>query len=91
MQAVHAIGIQHGWDIYTNDGEQLGTAKSVTDTYVLVEKGRIFKHDLYIPMRYFAEADETEHRATLSINSDQVGEMGWDQPTETGGAAGSTS
>ncbi len=80
MQAVHAIGIQHNWDIYTNDGEHLGTAKTVTDTYVVVEKGRIFKHDLYIPLSSFMEADENEHRATLSVNNDQIDSMGWDQP-----------
>jgi hypothetical protein len=84
MQAVHALGIQHGWEIYTNDGEHLGTAKSVTDTYVVVEKGRIFKQDLYIPLSAFMEADETEHRATLSVTSDQIDGMGWDQPVGTG-------
>jgi hypothetical protein len=89
MQAVHASGIQHNWDIYTNDGEQLGTAKTVTDTYVVVEKGRIFKHDLYIPLTSFTEADEIEHRATLSVNNDQVDSMGWDQPVGEG--TGSTS
>jgi hypothetical protein len=93
MQAVHAIGIQHNWDIYTNDGEHLGTAKTVTDTHVVVEKGRIFKHDLYIPLSSFIEADEIEHRATLSVNNDQIDSMGWDQPvssntgSNTGGSA----
>ena len=46
--------------IYTNDGEPLGSAKTVTDTYVVVEKGRIFKHDLYIPMNAFMKADEID-------------------------------
>ncbi len=80
MQAVHASGIQHNWDIYTNDGERLGTAKQVTETYVVVEKGRIFKHDLYIPLTSFMEADETEHRGTLSVNHDEVDSMGWETP-----------
>jgi hypothetical protein len=84
MQAVHAMGIQHGWEIYTNDGDSLGTAKTVTDTYVVVEKGRIFKHDLYIPVSAFMEADEIEHRATLSITGDEVDSMGWDQPPVAG-------
>jgi hypothetical protein len=88
MQAVHAIGIQHGWDIYTNDGQPLGSAKAVTDTYVLVEKGRIFKHDVYIPTSAIMEADENEHRATLSITEDEVDSMGWDQPP-AGGTGGS--
>ena len=88
MQAVHAIGVQHGWDVYTNDGEHLGTAKTVTDTHVVVEKGRIFKHDLYIPMSSFTEADETEHRGTLSVTSGQIDSLGWDQPPSTvGGSA----
>ena len=85
MQAAHAIGIQHGWDVYTNDGEHLGTAKTVTDAYVVVEKGRIFKHDLYIPLSSFMEADETEHRGTLSVTSDQIDSLGWDQPPIGGG------
>jgi len=89
MQAVHASGIQHNWDIYTNDGEHLGTAKTVTDTYVVVEKGRIFKHDLYIPLTSFMEADEIEHRATLSVNNDQIDSMGWDQPVS--GSTGDSS
>jgi hypothetical protein len=87
MQAVHATGIQHGWDVYTNDGEHLGAAKTVTDTYVVVEKGRIFKHDLYIPLKSFFEVDETEHRATLSITSDQIDSMGWDQPPSSVGGS----
>ena len=85
MQAVHASGIQYNWDIYTNDGEHLGAAKSVTDKYVIVEKGRIFKHDLYIPLSSFMEADETERRATLSVNNDQIDSMGWDQPVDDSG------
>lgn len=89
MQAVHASGIQYNWDIYTNDGEHLGTAKSVTDTHVLVEKGRIFKHDLYIPLSSFMEADETERRATLSVNNDQIDSMGWDQPGDRDAASSS--
>jgi hypothetical protein len=88
MQAVHTIGIQHGWDIYTNDGQPLGAAKAVTDAYVVVEKGRIFKKDVYIPLNAFMEADENEHRATLSITADEVDSMGWDQPP-VGGTGGS--
>jgi hypothetical protein len=80
MQDAHAIAIQHDWDVYTNDGEHLGTAKTVTDSYVVVEKGRIFKHDLYIPLSSFMEADETEHRGTLSVTSDQIESLDWDQP-----------
>jgi hypothetical protein len=87
MKAAHTIGIQHGWDVYTNDGEHLGTAKTVTDTHVVVEKGRIFKHDLYIPMSSFMEADETEHRATLSVTSDQIDSMGWEQPDSSAGGS----
>ena len=80
MQTTGAVVIQHGWDVYTTDGEHLGTVKSVSATHVVVEKGRIFKHDLFIPLTSFMEVDETEHRGTLAVRSDQLDSMGWDQP-----------
>src|SRR5688572_5046365 len=76
------MAIQPGWDVYGSDDQHLGTVAQVGDNYVLVQKGLIFVHDIYVPVSAVeALGDEA---VQLNVAKDDVESMPWDLPPEGG-------
>ena len=67
-----------GTNVESADGQKLGSVKEIQLNHYLVEKGLIFKHDLYIPKQMVASYDG--NTAWLSVTKDQIDASGWDQP-----------
>jgi hypothetical protein len=82
MQTTAGLHVQPGWDIYTRDGEHLGTAKETNDRCVVVQRGTLIKHDMFIPLSYIGEAEEDNRRAMLSLNKDDLDAFDWSHPPE---------
>jgi uncharacterized protein (TIGR02271 family) len=50
--------IEVGWIVYTADNQRLGTVHEVNlpEGYLMVQKGRVFTQDLYLPLEAIAHA-----------------------------------
>jgi hypothetical protein len=65
-----------GWAVVGNDGQRLGTIKSVGQEYVLTSRPG-FAADLYVPVTSIANVErETVH---LNITRNVAEQMGWQQ------------
>ena len=72
--------LQPGWDVVTNDGHRLGRIKEVGQHFVEVSGG-LFSSALYVPSSAIANVEDgTVH---LTVASNEVGSMGWNQPPRT--------
>ena len=67
-----------GTNVESADGQKLGSVKEIQLNHYLVEKGLIFKHDLYVPKETVSTYDGST--AWLSVTKDQIDASGWDQP-----------
>lgn len=67
-----------GTTVESADGQKLGSIKEIQLNHYLVEKGLIFKHDLYVPKGAVTNYDGST--AWLSLSKDQIDAAGWDQP-----------
>jgi len=76
--SIDTTQIQHGWDVYGNDGDKIGDVSEVGPNYVLVTKGFLFTKDIYIPTT--AVTGIEQGRVYLNIAKDQIDSMGWDAP-----------
>lgn len=70
--------IEPDWDVYASDGAHIGTVSEVGEDYILVQKGLIFVHDLFIPISAIEriEADAIY----LQVSKNDADTRGWDQP-----------
>jgi hypothetical protein len=80
VQATNVVQIQPGWTAYDVMAEKLGIAIERGSTYVLIEKGPILPHDLYIPLSYVNSVNGEESNFVVSLRKDEVGSMGWEDP-----------
>lgn len=75
---VDRTAIETGCDVYGSDGGHIGVVDEVGDDYILVQKGLIFVHDLFIPV---SAIDRVEGASLyLQIPKKDVETRGWDQP-----------
>lgn len=79
--------IQPGWDAYGSDDQKIGTIRHVSPSYLLIEKGIIFVHDLYVPAGAVASADAASGRVVLTMTKDEVEQRGWTEPPDDGAAS----
>lgn len=75
-------GIQKGYEVYGSDGDKIGKVDEVATNYFTVEKGFLFKKEVYIPTSAITSVDGTDVR--LNIAKNDVGNKGWDQPPAEG-------
>jgi pyridoxamine 5'-phosphate oxidase family protein len=71
----HQPAIEPGWDVRDVDGELVGTVIEATESYVLVEQGRFFPDDVYIPRE--AVAGVMPGAVTLNLNGQAALDAGW--------------
>lgn len=62
--------VGYGWDVVGSDGEKIGSIEEIQPHYITVEKGFLFKDDIYIPTSVISGVrDETVY---LSVTKDQI-------------------
>lgn len=66
-----------GANVYSADGQKVGTMQTYGDSYIVVEKGFFFPKDYYIPMSAITET--TDDAVYLSVTKDDALHQGWDQ------------
>lgn len=80
--------IEEGWDVFDDDGELVGTVIEATDSYVLVEQGRFFPDDVYVPLESVASIDAGAVR--LAVSGQTARDSGWHAGPPVGAGAFST-
>lgn len=72
--------IAYGWDVVGSDGDKIGSVAAIQPHYISVEKGFLFKEDIFIPTSAIRSvADDTVY---LNVTKDQVENQGWDREPE---------
>jgi len=69
--------LRAGTKVESADGENLGTVKEIQLHHYLIEKGLIFKHDLYVP--YDAIANYDGETAWLKVTKAEVDASNWNE------------
>lgn len=80
--------IESGWDVIDVHGELVGTVIDATDTYVLVEQGRFFPDDVFLPLETVASIKDNAVR--LTISGQTALDSGWHAGPPVGAGAFST-
>lgn len=76
VEAPRSPIVEPGVDVFTRDGERLGTVKHRRLGDFLVDRSR--RRDLFIP--YSAVAASAATGVTLRFSSDEVGDLDWPKP-----------
>ncbi len=67
--------IQPGWQVYSSDGQRIGTVTGVTADYLEVELEVLAGSMLAVPFDHVEAADEGQ--VELDVPAGEVGQMGW--------------
>jgi len=70
--------IEPGFDVIGADNDKIGDVSEIGPNYLLVTKGFIFVHDMYIPTS--AITDVRDEDVYLNVTKDQIDAMGWHEP-----------
>ena len=72
--------IAYGWDVVGSDGDKIGSVAAIQPHYISVEKGFLFKEDIFIPTSAISSvADETVH---VDVTKDQIEDQDWAREPE---------
>lgn len=72
--------IAYGWDVVGSDGDKIGSVAAVQPHYISVEKGFLFKEDIFIPTSAIQSVnDETVY---LTVTKDSIENSGWSREPE---------
>jgi hypothetical protein len=78
---VEAELIQPGWEIYSSDGQRVGTVRTVGDDHLEMELEVLGGSALAIPFDAIVAADDG--RVELEVPASEIGDMGWEaEPTD---------
>lgn len=73
-----AIDLALGTRVRSADGEYLGEVKEIQSDHYVIEKGRLFRDDFFIPKTAIVNYDgET---AAVNLTLDDIENAGWDEP-----------
>lgn len=74
--------IDHGWDVYSSDGDKLGDVEEVQPHYLTVSKGFFFPSEKYVPVSAITNVDG--ERVYVNASKAEIDNLGWDTvPTDT--------
>jgi uncharacterized protein (TIGR02271 family) len=72
--------VAYGWDVVGRDGDKVGTVSTIQPHYIGVEKGFLFKEDIFIPTSAITRVtDDTVH---LNVTKDQIENEDWTREPE---------
>jgi hypothetical protein len=72
------LNLPIGTRVRSADGEHLGEVKEIASDHYVIEKGRLFKDDFFIPKTAIANYDGQSAAVTLTF--DDINNAGWDEP-----------
>lgn len=78
----HQYHLQQGAEVFGTDGNKMGKVKSWDDHFLVVEKGKIFSTDYYVP--FAAVASYTEQEVFLNVTKDEALNKGWENEPVAG-------
>lgn len=74
------VEVAYGWDVVGSDGDKVGTVAAVQPHYISVEKGFLFKEDIFIPTSAITSVgDDTVY---LNVTKDQIENEDWSREPE---------
>jgi hypothetical protein len=73
-----AIDLKLGTRVRSADGEFLGEVKEIQSDHYVIEKGRIFQDDFFIPKTAMENYDGES--AAVNLTFDDIHHAGWDEP-----------
>lgn len=74
------VEVGYGWEVVGADGEKIGDVSQIQPHYLSVEKGFLFKEDVFIPTSAISRVhDET---VFLSLTQDQIENEDWTREPE---------
>jgi len=77
-QPLTADRFSAGDDVFSADGEKIGTVAAVHMDHLLVEKGLLFVTDYHVPLSAVARYDEVTGDIHLRVTKDAALSSGWD-------------
>ena len=72
--------IAYGWDVVGVDGEKIGDVAAIQPHYISVEKGFLFKEDVFVPTSAITSVEN--EKVYVNVTKDQVENQGWDREPE---------
>lgn len=72
--------VGYGWDVVGSDGDKIGSVAAIQPHYISVEKGFLFKEDIYIPTSAITSVgDEVVY---LNVTKDHIEGQDWSREPE---------
>jgi len=68
--------IDHGWDVFSSDGDKIGDVEEVQPHYLTVSKGFFFPSEKYVPVSAITSVDG--ERVYVSATKSEIDNLGWD-------------
>lgn len=72
--------VAYGWDVIGSDGDKIGDVSAIQPHYISVEKGFLFKTDLFVPTSAIIRVENK--KVYLNVTKDQIENQGWDREPE---------
>lgn len=67
--------IAYGWDVVGADGDKIGSVAAIQPHYISVEKGFLFKEDIFIPTSTITSVEG--EKVYLNVTKDQIENEDW--------------
>lgn len=68
--------IDHGWDVFSSDGDKIGDVEEVQSHYLTVSKGFFFPSEKYVPVSAITSVDG--ERVYVNATKSEIDNLGWD-------------
>ena len=72
--------IAYGWDVVGSDGDKIGDVAAIQPHYISVEKGFLFKTDIFVPTSAITSVENK--KVYLNVTKDEIENQGWDREPE---------
>ena len=74
--------IHVGANVLDQRGRDLGTVEAIGTGYFVLARTSIFGRDLFVPFSSIELADSIERIVRLTVEKDDLDELGWEEPPE---------
>lgn len=72
--------VAYGWDVVGSDGDKIGDVAAIQPHYISVEKGFLFKTDIFVPTSAITSVEN--EKVYLNVTKDQIENQDWDREPE---------
>jgi uncharacterized protein (TIGR02271 family) len=72
--------IAYGWEVVGSDGDKIGDVAAIQPHYISVEKGFLFKTDIFIPTSAISSVQD--EKVYLNVSKSQIEGQGWEREPE---------